>query len=572
MSDKQTFLKDRIDQMSLDQKVGACLTLGFNGTILTPNILDYVNTYHCGGLRVTPPERTFGNYVDPKTGKAAIEIKGDEYFYKAGGHPPELTGSEYLELVDELNTAAAGRPLSLPIHFSFDNEGEGNISFKGFSMFPQPMGLAATGDKKVAYEVAKAIGRQARSVGMTMIHSPVLDVNSDPRNPEINIRSYSDRAEVVAEFAAETCRGFKEAGIAATGKHFPGRGDSSTDAHYNVPVIDVPFETLWNRELLPYRHLIEQDLLPALMLAHTLYPAIDPDRIGTVSRKMITGLIREKLGFQGVVTTDSMTMAGVVRQYGVAEACARSLAAGSDQVLMKAQNDLVAQTFETVKAFVEDGRIPEHELDEKLYRNLGLKYDLGLFDSGRNTESPDALAQDPALKALEVAVAEKSSLVLRSEPGVLPLKRDRSFLLVEQISTERNNAVQHPALMFKHAVRFNPHLAFCEIAFSADEEDLARMNALIPDYNPIVLTNFQDRASATHTEFLQEQIAKHPDKSFIIVINKPFDFTIPANAKNVICTFSKAPQSLKAAVRILFGDLEPGGKLPIQAPPHRGAE
>lgn len=559
MSEKHDFLKDLIDRMSLDQKVGACLTLGFNGTIVTPNILDYVTKFHCGGLRVTPPERTFGNYVDPKTGKSAIEIKGDEIFYKQGGHPPELTGAEYREIADEIHAIARSRPLSLPIHFSFDNEGEGNVSFKGFSMFPQPMGLTATGEKRIAYEVARALGRQARSVGMTMIHSPVLDVNSDPRNPEINIRSYSDRAEVVAEFAAETCRGFKEAGIATTGKHFPGRGDSAADAHYDVPVIDVDFDTLWNRELLPYRHLIEQGLLPAIMLAHTIYPAVDPERIGTLSRKMITGLIREKLGFEGVVTTDSMTMAGVVNQYGVAEACALSLAAGSDQVLMKAQNDLVAETFATVKAFVEDGRISAEELDEKLTRNLGLKYDLGLFAEEIERESPEALVVDPAIKALEVEVAEKSALILRSDPGVLPLPRDRKLLLVEQICTERNNRFQHPAMMFKHALRFTPHLAFCEIGFSADQEDLGRMNALIPDYDLIVLTNFQDRASATHTTFLEEQIAKHPDKTFVIVINKPFAFTIPKNAKNLICTFSKAPRSLEAAVRILFGDLVPTG-------------
>lgn len=174
---------------------------------------------------------------------------------------------------------------------------------------------------------------------------------------------------------------------------------------------------------------------------------------------------------------------------------------------------------------------------------------------------------DPALKALEVEVAEKSCLILRSEPGALPLGREKKFLLVEQISTERNNRFQHPALMFKHALCFNPHPAFCEIAFSADAEDLARMNALIPDHDTVVITNFQDRASAAHTSFLEEQIAKHPDKTFVIVVNKPFAFTVPKNAENVICTFSKAPKSLEAAVRVLFGDLEPGGVLPLQADP-----
>ena len=233
---------------------------------------------------------------------------------------------------------------------------------------------------------------------------------------------------------------------------------------------------------------------------------------------------------------------------------------------MKAQNDLVGETFSAIKAFVEDGRISMEELDQKLFRSLGLKYDLGLFEETLERESPDALVADPALKNLEREVAQKSCIVLRSQPGALPLPRDRKLLLVEQICTERNNCHQHPALMFKHAIRYNPRLAFCEISFSADEEDLARMNALIPDYDTIVLTNFQDRASAAHTGFLVEQIAKHPDKTFIVVVNKPFAFTVPENAKNVICTFSKAPQSLKAGVDLLFGELKPIGKLPIATP------
>ncbi len=560
MNTKNIFIKDKIDAMSLEQKAGALMTLGFNGTIITPNIYEYVTRYQCGGLRLTPPERTFGNYVDPNTGKTTAAVKGDEYYYKQGVNPPEFTAEEYKAVLDELAGLARRRPLSLPLHFSFDNEGEGNCSFSGFSMFPQPMGLRATGDPRYAYEVAKVIGRQARSVGMNVIHSPVLDVNSDPRNPEINIRAYSDKAEEVAEYAAATCRGFREVKLSATGKHFPGRGHSAEDAHYSVPVIDVDMDTLWNRELLPYRHLIDLGLLPSIMLAHTIYPAIDPDAIATVSRKVITGLIRDRMGFEGVVTTDSMTMAGVANQYDVPEACAMSLAAGADLVLMKAQDQLVGQTFNAIKAFIENGRIPAAELDRKLARILGMKYDLGLFDADAPQEPPAALVADVAIKELESEVARKACVILKSEPGALPLRKDQRFLLVEQIATERNNSRQHPAMMFKEAIRHNSALAFCEIAFSPDEEDKNRVRDRIPGFDTVVATNFQDRASVAATDFWSEMIANHPDKTFIVVTNKPFRFTMPDNAKTLICTYSKAPESLKTAVQLLFGKLNPGGE------------
>lgn len=565
MSHKETFIKEKIDAMTLDQKVGACLTLGFNGTVITPNIYDYVTKYHCGGLRLTPNDRKFGNYVDPKTGKTIISIKGNEYYYKEGVLGPELTGEQYKTVLDELSALAAERPLSLPMHYSFDNEGEGNNSFSGFSMFPQPMGLCATGDPTCAYEAAKIIGRQARSVGMTFIHSPVLDVNCDHRNPEINIRAYSDRAEKVAEFAAATCRGFKETGLAATGKHFPGRGDSAVDAHYEVPVIDADFDTLWNRELMPYRHLIEQDLMPSIMLAHTIYPAVDPTEIGTVSKKLVTDLLRDKMGFKGVITTDSMTMGGIASRYGVADACALSLAAGSDLILMKAQNDLVGQTFQTIKAYVEEGKISEEELDRKVARILGMKYDIGLFDIDAKQESPSALAADISIKQTEQEIAEKCCMVLRQESDVLPLAAGQRFLLVEQVCTERNNFKQHAGMMFKEATRFNRKLAFCEVGFSIDQKDKELLQDLLPEFDTIVGTNFHDRAAAGNTPYWDELITANPDKTFILITNKPFDLAIPAHAANVICTYSKAPQSIRAAVKLLFGKLVPTGVMPIEA-------
>jgi beta-N-acetylhexosaminidase len=301
------------------------------------------------------------------------------------------------------------------------------------------------------------------------------------------------------------------------------------------------------------------------MLAHTIYPAIDPDEVSTVSKKVVTGLLREKLGFAGVITTDSMTMAGIAGRYGVPEACALTLEAGSDLVLMKAQNELVDQTFHAIKSFVENGRIPEADLDAKVTRVLGMKYDIGLFDADAGREQPDALVADASIKELEQEVARKSCVIMKRENHALPLKPDQRFLLVEQVTTERNNAWQHPCAMFKEALRHNRKLAFCETGFSADAEDQERINALVPGFDTVVLTNFQDRAMKGSTEFLNDLVGRHPDKTFILVTNKPYSYAIPENAGTVICTFSKAPQSLKAAVDLLFGHFEATGQLPGNA-------
>ncbi len=135
-------------------------------------------------------------------------------------------------------------------------------------------------------------------------------MNSDPGNPEIDIRAYSDQAERIAEYAAATCRGFKAVKLSATGKHFPGRGHSAMDAHCSVPVIDVDMDTLWNRDLLPYRHLVELELLPSVMLAHTIYPVVDPEAIATVSRKLIAECIWESTSKSSALGVSGSARAG----------------------------------------------------------------------------------------------------------------------------------------------------------------------------------------------------------------------------------------------------------------------
>ena len=356
MKSKNTFVCGLIRRMTLDQKIGALLTLGFAGTVARPHIYEFIEKYHCGGLRLSCDMRAFGSYVDPKSNKTVVSVeRSTGVKYKSAAPVP--TASQYKAVLDDLQAAARRRPLGLPLHFSYDQEGgsSADFCFGGVNIFPKPMGLTATGDPHLAYEVAQAVARQSRAVGFNWVHSPVLDVCSEPKNPEIYTRSYSDDAEVVAQYAAESCRGFRDGRMIATGKHFPGRGHSDVDAHFQVPVIDVDRQTLLERELLPYKELIRLGLLPSVMIAHSIFPAIDPDNIATVSRKVITGLLREELGFEGVITTDSMTMGAIATRYGVANACALALEAGADLVLMKAENELVGQTVEAIRSFVEQG-------------------------------------------------------------------------------------------------------------------------------------------------------------------------------------------------------------------------
>lgn len=560
-----TFAKELVEKMTLDQKVGAVLTLGFAGVVPKPYIYDFIEKYHCGGLRLSCDMRTFGSYVDPKSGKTVVDVErqtGIKYKQTA----PTCTAGEYAAVLADLQMAARKRSLSIPLHFSFDQEGgsSADFCFGGVNIFPKPMGLTATGDKELTYKAALETARQSRAVGFNWVHSPVLDICSEPRNPEIYTRSYSDDPAVVADYAAATCRGLRDGGVIATGKHFPGRGHSCQDAHFGVPVIDVDRETMERRELRPYRALIAQGLLPSIMIAHSIFPAIDPDNIATVSRKVITGLLREELGFEGVITTDSMTMGAIATRYGVANACAMALAAGADLVLMKAENELVGETVDTIKAFVADGRLPIEELNDKVYRILALKHQYGLFEEPDAARDPEREVRDPAVKALAAEIARKSILVARDADKLLPLPTDKKILVVEQKVKEYNDMQWHSGILYEACMRQSRHVDYQETAYSYDDADKTAIMARARDYDLLVITSYFLRGKLSNREWLEGFLADCKTPA-VIVTNTPFEeISIPKNARNVVITFATSPANVKATAEVLFGKCEAEGKMPVK--------
>ncbi|MEX0332019.1 MAG: glycoside hydrolase family 3 protein [Puniceicoccaceae bacterium] len=554
-----------IKNLSLEEKVGAVLTLAFNGTQVTPNILEYVTRYQCGGLRLTPNIREFGDYIDPETNEVVVNIRNDQYFFKKGIAPPEVTAAEYKATLDELQRVARARKSGLPLHFSCDQEGDGteaNCVFKNVKIFPKPMGLRATGEKEMAYRVALATARQLRAIGFNYIHSPVLDVSVNPANPEVYNRAFSDDPAVVAEWAAELCRGYREGDVIATGKHFPGRGDSAVDAHFKIPEIHADLETLWERDLLPYRELIQQGLLPSIMLAHSIFPAIDPDHIATVSKPVVTGLLREKLGFEGVITTDSMTMGGLALRHGVPTACAMSLAAGADLVLMKAQNHFVGECYQEIMDWVVSGKIPEAELDTKVERILNLKAQYGLFEDTPDSGDPEAVGNEAEVVELAKEVAVNSLASLKMSKEALPLPQDQPILVIEPLYTLSNNAYSYPGMLFHACLAHNPNCVYLEVALRADEEDEKRLQTLTQKYDTIVFVSNYGRGVGSNRKQLEE-LLRQEGKTVIVVTNTPYGLSIPPEAENVLLSVGYTKECMQAVADHLFADGPANGILPV---------
>lgn len=570
MEKKNTFIRNLVGRMSLDQKIGAVLTLGFAGTVPRSHIYRYIEEYHCGGLRLSCDMRQFGSYVDPSGNKTVVKLENADGI-RFSGPAPVPTASQYKAVLDALQAAARRRPCSIPLHFSYDQEGgsSADFFFGGVNLFPKPMGIRATDDPGMAYRTALAVARQGKAVGFNWVHSPVLDVNSHPANPEIYTRAYSDDAAEVAAYAREACRGLQDGGMIATGKHFPGRGHSDVDAHFRVPVIQVDEKTLWERELLPYRELIAEDLLPSIMIAHSIFPAIDPDNIATVSKKVVTGLLREKLGYEGVITTDSMTMGAIATRYGVANACAMALEAGADLVLMKAENHLVGEVVDTIRAFLKEGRIPMEEMDDKVYRILELKYRYGLFGAGEEAGTvacPEQVLREEGIRSLARQAARSSILVERDRDRAIPVQGGR-VLVIEQKVKEYNDMQWHSGILYEACLGHREGVEYLETSYSYDEKDREQVARILEDgaYDTVIATNYFLRGKARNTGFWEEQLAAHPHARVVLVTNTPYEeLSIPGNARSVLVTLATSPENVKAAAAVLFGAMAPEGVWPLR--------
>lgn len=243
---KHPQVDELLGKMNLEQKVGQLFVFSLFGSQIRPDTYDRILRMNCSGLRVYQGDRMFRRYMRPKSG----ELQGQYRIPKGRDRdflrqpPPYISAPQFAEHLNQVKRLGMDRPLGIPLHLVLDQEGDCWSDFikGGVHFFPFNMGLAASGDKQVCYRAAKAVARQLCAVGINMIHSPVLDVNTNPENPEIGTRSFSADPNVCGTFAMEMLRAFDEQNLIATGKHFPGRGASNVDAHFDLPVINLPRE------------------------------------------------------------------------------------------------------------------------------------------------------------------------------------------------------------------------------------------------------------------------------------------------------------------------------------------
>lgn len=563
---KKEFVKDLVSKMTVEQKVGQCFVIGYVGSIVTPEIIRRIKKYNPAGIRAGLMWRIRTVKHDPNgtntdyASRLQRPFKGTIKDFLPDIPVPHFTNEEFCEYINTLKQAALDRELGIPLHFTFDFEGDVSADYYrgGVKFFPSCMGLAHSGDPKMAHDVAWAVGRQLAPLGFSWIHSPVLDVNTNPLNPEIGARSYAETPEEVTEYAVEALKGFKEAGIIATGKHFPGRGPSAADAHHGLPVIDEP-ESVLREHLKPYKAMIEAGL-PAIMTAHTAYPAFDDSGLpATLSKHIITDILKGELGFEGVVTTDEITMGGIISKFEVKDACAMAINAGCDLVLLRDEGGLIDDVIPGVVEAVKNGTISMERLDDAVTRTLSVKYDYGFFDKPQILDTAKASEgiNDPRVAEIAAESAKRAINVIRDRNSVLPVSKDKKLLLVYQVNPlhERvNTQVMNPATPWLEMLKKSDNVYCVETTMKYSDNDRQRVYERLEEADVIAITNYFDRRSPESGNSFVKELHEKTNKPIIVITNSPYPFTVQDEYNTVICDYSSSLESSKEVANTVFGE------------------
>jgi beta-N-acetylhexosaminidase len=571
-------------RMNLDQKVGQVVVFGMNGTVATPDMLELIAKHHVGGVRISQKARlttlaTLHSYARPGDQHTDMTLKsvrppaGLCKDYSFSNHPPVLSAGQFARFLNTLRNASLERELGIPVHFVIDQEGNGTDDLLGGArLFPHPMGLAGTRDTELAYRVGLCTGRQAHATGINVVQA-VLDVNTNPGNPEVGPRSFGDRPQDVCKWAERFFRGLKDAGVTACGKHFAGRGESTADAHWALPTVDLDRKTLLRDHLAPFVRLMEADLLPSIMVSHCIYPSLgDSVMPASLSRTVLTDFLRGELGYNGVVITDNMMMGGIILKYEMSDAIVMALQAGCDLVLCRDESPVRQHILAKIASAVRSGGIPEAELDAKVQRILAMRWDMGLAKPASciaDPERADAAIRSPLVVRTAREAAEKSVLLLRDAAHHLPLSPDKRVLLVEQTFVTQvasNNEDCHPGLLWEEMCRLSPNVGCIELSDLPGEGEIARLRRRLANdtFDAIVTTNyFHYKVGGSIAALVKEFIAT--GKPVIVVANNPFEFCVdPAFPTALICYQPASREHMRVVAEAVYGLRKLTARIPVR--------
>ena len=560
----EKWVRSSLASMSLDDKIGQMLVSSFGSDFL-PTDTDAFDT-----LAKTVREQHIGGFHVFGGSEPAPEVLLDSHYGTVTLGQPLAAAS----LLNRLQAIS-----KYPLLNSADFETGLGFRLEGATTFPRNMAFGAAGDDQLAYQAGRITAAEGRAIGVQLNFAPVVDVNNNPRNPVINTRSYGEDPEAVGRLAAAYVRGLQQGGMLATLKHFPGHGDTDVDSHLGLPIIKDPLETLEHVELPPFKAGIAAGA-EAVMTAHIEMPALDPtpNTPTTLSRPIVSGVLRKDLSFGGLIVTDSMQMAGVAALYSPGEAAVRAVKAGNDLILHSADN---AAAFDAIKAAVASGDIPMAQIDASVTRILRAKAMTGLNRvRAVNLDQVPNVIGGRAHQAVADEVSQRSITLIRDERGDVPLKlaREAHVLYLSVLDFPSGWRIAAPSRTFIPELKKHwPNVTSIELSERSTANEIALVRAMAPRFDAVIASVFVRAASGSgrmdlpaNMQALLRTIARDSSASrtpFVTVLfGNPYTAAFLQDLPAMLLTYDFYDRPERSAVRAIAGDAPIGGKLPIGIP------
>lgn len=523
-------------KLSLERTVGQQFLLSFESRTHPPEaFLDILKKQHVGGVVL----------FRHKNMSSLEEIRG---------------------LTRELQAAAAeaGRP---PLLIAVDQEGGQLMAVGQTTPFPGNMALGSTRSEKLAFKVGVAMGKELSALGINVDFAPVCDVNSNPRNPVIGTRSFGEDPELVASLGTAFARGLQRAGVAATAKHFPGHGDTSSDSHLDAPVLKQSLKRIRSVELVPFRRAVTGGVR-LIMTAHIVVPALNggsQELPATLSREILQSLLRKKMGFKGVIVSDALDMHAIAQgpEY-ISEAMA-AVFAGNDLLLFNHDLSRVEPAHRNIVQACHRGLLPEAQVQASARRIMALKQWIA-----HQPQHPMSVIGCEEHLRLAREVAQRSITLVRDKAGLLPLRvaPDKKIAVAlarpEDLTPADTSSYVTPGLAAALR-RYCSQVDEFSFAISPQEEEIAAICKRLSEYEIVIIGTINASAYPAQAE-LVNRLLKQGTQLVAVALRLPYDLAAYPAALTYVCSYSILQPSMEALADTLFGCLDFQGRLPVTIP------
>jgi beta-N-acetylhexosaminidase len=552
---------EKLKKMSLDEKVGQLVHIGINARFLPQDSWEF--------------QQLKRQVVENKIG-GIIFFVGPVY--------------ETVHLMNRMQEFA-----DIPLLISADFETGVGMRLEDTTVFPWNMAIAATGNPEFARKQGEIIARESKALGVHQVFAPVVDVNNNPENPVINVRSYGEDPKEVAKFAIAFIEGLQNGGVIATAKHFPGHGNTNIDSHRGLPVIKVSRERLDEYELYPFREVIKAGVA-SVMISHISLPELDSEKIApledrykaayteeevivedakvpaTLSKKIVTDILKKEMGFDGLIVTDAMDMSGLTIYFNQDEAAVRAIEAGADIILKPANTN---EAIRGIREAILSGRLSEERINESVRKQLAWKHHLGLTKQKTvPLDAIDRIVSNQSSRQLAMEIAENAITLVKNEDKLLPLAKDKKIFFLAITNQDMPEFVGEEFVKVLRRKSFaNLRLGLINDRTTQEgvqkiAEEIARSDIVLAGFFVRVRSGARNSIEMPERGHkLLETLIAEKKKIIGISFGNPYLLRGFPSLGTYIVAYGDMPSLQNATARALIGEIDFKGKLPITIMP-----